>query len=77
MRVARASGLNVKTPRDLVTEVEPERGARSAAAQKERPSDERQEVLRLHMPQVGLGWPHKNAGEDTPAKAVVPTASRH
>ena len=39
--------------------VEPERGARSAAAQKERPSDERQEVLRLHMPQVGLGRPHK------------------
>jgi hypothetical protein len=48
--------------------VEPERGARSAAAQNERPSDERQEVLRLHMPQVGLGWPHKNAGEDTPAR---------
>ena len=51
-----------------MTEVEPERGARSAAAQKERPSDERQEVLRLHMPQVGLGWPHKNDGEDTPAR---------
>jgi len=32
------------------------------------PSKERQEVLRLHMPQVGLGWPHKNAGEDTPAR---------
>ena len=48
--------------------MEPERGARSAAAQKERPSDERQEVLRLHMPQVGLGWPHKNDGEDTPAR---------
>jgi len=39
--------------------VEPERGAHSAAAQKERPSDERQEVLRLHMPQVGLACPHK------------------
>jgi len=39
--------------------VEPERGARSAAARKERPSGESMEVLRLHTPQVGLGCPHK------------------
>ena len=35
----------------LVTEVEPEHGARSPAAKKERPSGEK-EVLRLHVPAV-------------------------
>jgi hypothetical protein len=50
--------------------VEPERGARSAAARKERPSGESGEVLRLHKAAGDLGS-HADAEKRNPREAVV------
>jgi hypothetical protein len=50
--------------------VEPERGARSAAARKERPSGESGEVLRLHNAAGDLGS-HADAEKRNPREAVV------